>query len=114
MPRRKHYAGGGAGTAICPRTDPAAVAALDAIAASRRRPPMFSHAAGANRTKARSGYELLPSVWHADDARLLEQMLDFYPRQPPQRILDATVNRGRFWAGRSRPVTGLDIDPRYK
>jgi SAM-dependent methyltransferase len=41
-------------------------------------------------------------------------MLDFYPRMPPQRILDATVNRGRFWRGSQRPVVGLDIDPRYR
>jgi SAM-dependent methyltransferase len=59
------------------------------------------------------GYEVLPSVWYGDDAGLLERMLDFYPRRPPERILDATVNRGRFWVGSARPVTGLDIDPRF-
>ncbi|MBI4569768.1 MAG: hypothetical protein HY719_15355 [Planctomycetes bacterium] len=41
-------------------------------------------------------------------------MLDFYPRQRPTRILDATVNQGRFWVGSSRPVVGMDINPRYK
>jgi len=61
-----------------------------------------------------TGYELLPSVWQGDDGELLERMLDFYPRKPPERILDATVNRGRFWRGSSRPVTGLDIEPRYR
>jgi hypothetical protein len=56
---------------------------------------------------------MLPSVWGGGDAALLERMLDFYPRKPPRRILDATVNRGRFWEGSSRPVIGMDIDPRY-
>ncbi len=64
--------------------------------------------------KARSTYDPLPSVWYGDDAELLERMLDFYPRKPPQRILDATVNQGRFWVGSLRPVTGMDINPRYK
>jgi hypothetical protein len=59
-------------------------------------------------------YRPLPSVWLGDDAKLLELMLDFYPRTSPQRILDATVNRGRFWRGSQRPVIGLDIDPRYQ
>jgi hypothetical protein len=61
-----------------------------------------------------NGYEMLPSVWHGDDAALLERMLDFYPRKPPRRILDATVNRGRFWEGSSRPVIGMDIDPKHR
>jgi len=59
-------------------------------------------------------YDALPSVWHGDDAELLERMLSFYPRKTPRRILDATVNRGRFWAKSKRPVTGLDIDEQYK
>lgn len=58
-------------------------------------------------------YRLLPSVWHGEDAELLELMLGFYPHTPPQRILDATVNAGRFWRGSQRPVIGLDINPRY-
>jgi SAM-dependent methyltransferase len=41
-------------------------------------------------------------------------MLDFYPRTRPRRILDATVNCGRFWRGSRRPVIGLDLDARYK
>ncbi len=61
-----------------------------------------------------SNYDPLPSVWQGTDAELLERMLDFYPRKAPERILDATVNRGRFWEGSSRPVTGLDIDPKHK
>jgi SAM-dependent methyltransferase len=59
-------------------------------------------------------YDPLPSVWFGSDAELLEQMLDFYPRSKPRRILDATVNRRRFWKGSTRPVTGLDIDPAHK
>ncbi len=54
-------------------------------------------------------YAPLSSVWEGDDSGLLEHMLDFYPRRPPQRILDATMNRGRFWRGSRRPVLGLDI-----
>lgn len=59
-------------------------------------------------------YQPLPSVWHGDDEDLLEKMLDFYPRRRPQKILDATVNGGRFWRNSKRPVTGMDIDPRHK
>jgi SAM-dependent methyltransferase len=60
-----------------------------------------------------SGYVPISSVWEGDDSELLEKLLDFYPRRKPKRILDATVNRGRFWRGSSRPVTGMDIDPRF-
>jgi len=55
-------------------------------------------------------YETLPSVWYGSDAELLEKMLDFYPRQRPQVILDATMNGGRFWEGSTRRVIGMDID----
>jgi SAM-dependent methyltransferase len=55
-------------------------------------------------------YQPLSSVWHGTDAELLERMLDFYPRTPPRRILDATVNIGRFWLGSRRSVIGMDID----
>lgn len=61
-----------------------------------------------------STYDPLPSVWYGDDAGLLEEMLCFYPRKPPQDILDATVNAGRFWKGSLRKVTGMDIDPKHK
>lgn len=61
-----------------------------------------------------SEYQPLPSVWEGTDAELLERMLDFYPKTQPRRILDATVNAGRFWAGSRRPVVGLDLDPRYR
>ncbi len=57
-----------------------------------------------------SNYRPLPSVWEGTDAALLEQMLDFYPRTPPGRILDATVNRGRFWQSSQRPVIGMDVN----
>lgn len=59
-------------------------------------------------------YRPLPSVWDGDDSELLERMLDFYPRTPPEIILDATINVGRFWRGSERRVIGLDIDPRFK
>lgn len=60
------------------------------------------------------GYRPLSSVWTGEDAELLEEMLRFYPRTPPERILDATVNAGRFWIGSTRTIIGLDIDPRYR
>jgi hypothetical protein len=44
----------------------------------------------------------------------MERMLEFYPRERPALILDATVNRGRFWAESERNVLVLDIDPRYR
>ncbi|HZL38178.1 MAG TPA: hypothetical protein VFC78_22875 [Tepidisphaeraceae bacterium] len=59
-------------------------------------------------------YRPLPSVWDGSDSELLEEMLDFYPHRKPRRILDATINAGRFWIGSDRPVTGLDIDPKNK
>ncbi len=54
-------------------------------------------------------YDPLPSIWSGEDSDLLERMLHFYPRKPPERILDATVNGGRFWRGSKQPVIGLDI-----
>ena len=62
---------------------------------------------------AEPSYRPLPSVWDSDDASLLERLLDFYPKNPPRRILDATVNRGRFWRGSARPVIGMDISIRH-
>src|SRR5438876_1058249 len=61
-----------------------------------------------------SDYAPLPSVWYGEDAELLEGLLDFYPRRKPRRILDATVNGGRFWRGSKRPVIGLDIERSHK
>ncbi len=60
------------------------------------------------------GYLPLPSLWEGEDHQLLERMLSFYPRGKPDRILDATVNVGRFWRGSARPVIGLDIERRYR
>jgi hypothetical protein len=54
-------------------------------------------------------YKPLPSVWHGEDNELLEQLLLFYPRSPPKRILDATVNGARFWKGSTREIIGIDI-----
>jgi hypothetical protein len=59
-------------------------------------------------------YEPLASVWFGDDATLLERLLTSYPRGRPKRILDATINAGRFWKGSKRPVTGLDFEARYR
>src|SRR6266849_6262458 len=51
-------------------------------------------------------YKPLPSVWDGEDSELLERLLSFYPRKEPRRILDATVNGGRFWKGSEREVIG--------
>jgi hypothetical protein len=48
----------------------------------------------------------LPSVWNGEDAVLLEQMLSFYSKHEPERILDATVGGWRFWKNSSRPIMG--------
>jgi len=56
----------------------------------------------------------LGSVWDGEDADLLEEILRRYPRKRPKRILDATVNGGRFWKQSERPVTGLDIEIKHK
>ncbi len=61
-------------------------------------------------SEAEVRYAPLPSVWEGDDADLLERMLEFYPRKRPKRILDATVNGGRFWRGTKRKIVGLDIE----
>ncbi len=55
-------------------------------------------------------YQPLPSVWDGEDADLIERMLVFYPHKPAKRILDATVNGGRFWRGSKRKIVGVDID----
>ena len=60
-------------------------------------------------------YAPLDSVWYGEeDAELLEQLLSFYPHVEPRLILDATINGGRFWRGSTRPVLGMDIDPRHR
>ncbi len=73
---------------------------------------MPQHARSLNEPEAH--YEPLGSVWDGEDSELLELMLRFYPRNTPKRILDATVNGGRFWRGSKRSVVGLDIDSRHR
>ncbi|HQU47075.1 MAG TPA: hypothetical protein VNH11_27670 [Pirellulales bacterium] len=64
-------------------------------------------------TVASPTYQPLPSVWQGDDAELLEKMLCFYPKKPPRDILDATVNKRRFWRSSRRKIVGMDINPAY-
>ncbi len=59
-------------------------------------------------------YKPLPSVWAGEDSELIERLLAFYPRKRPKRILDATVNGGRFWRGSSRKIVGLDIEHSHR
>jgi hypothetical protein len=61
-------------------------------------------------TNKTAKYEPPASVWTGDDDELLERLLNFYPRTKPKRILDATVNGGRFWRGTTRTIIGLDIE----
>lgn len=68
----------------------------------------------ARAAKRQASYVPLPSVWEGEDAELLEQLIEFYPRRRPQRILDATINGGRFWRGSTRPVIGLDIESAHR
>ncbi|MCA1961458.1 MAG: class I SAM-dependent methyltransferase [Desulfomonile sp.] len=63
---------------------------------------------------AAASYKPLSSVWDGEDNELIEKMLNFYPKRPPRRILDATVNRGRFWIGSDRWVIGLDINGHHR
>src|SRR5947209_5206647 len=69
---------------------------------------------GGNGDQPAAAYRPLASVWYGSDAELLEEMLQFYPKAPPRRILDATVNAGRFWLGSRRNVIGMDIDARHR
>jgi hypothetical protein len=59
-------------------------------------------------------YQPLPSIWHGTDAELLERLLEFYPRKRPKRILDATVNSGRFWVGSERTIIGIDVEKKHR
>ena len=61
-----------------------------------------------------NGYATVGSVWHGEDAELVEELLRFYPRRTPKRILDATVNGGRLWRRGTRRVVGIDIDRAHK
>ncbi|HYK19695.1 MAG TPA: hypothetical protein VEV42_03105 [Pyrinomonadaceae bacterium] len=60
-----------------------------------------------------STYQPLSSVWEGSDADLLEAMLNFYSTIPPEPILDATYNAGRFWKRSKRRIVSMDIDPQY-
>src|SRR5262249_45449648 len=60
-----------------------------------------------------NAYQTLPSLWLGTDTELLDIMLRFSPRRLPKRILDATVNAGRFWQGTDWKVTGMDINPKF-
>ncbi len=59
-------------------------------------------------------YQPISSVWEGSDGELLEVMFKFYPSIPPEPILDATYNRGRFWKGSDRNEISMDIDPKFK
>jgi ParB family chromosome partitioning protein len=59
-------------------------------------------------------YAPISSVWEGSDGDLLEAMFKFYATIPPEPILDATYNAGRFWKGSARHVVSMDIDPQYK
>jgi len=61
-----------------------------------------------------SRYAPLSSIWEGSDGDLLEAMFTFYATIPPEPILDATYNAGRFWKGSRRQVVSMDIDPQYK
>lgn len=74
----------------------------------------FADTSGTDGENCHGGYQPIPSVWDGDDRGLLEMMLGFYPRANPHRILDATVNVGRFWRGSSRQIIGLDVNSRFR
>ena len=61
-----------------------------------------------------STYQPISSVWEGSDGDLLEAMFKFYATVPPEPILDATYNAGRFWKGSTRRIVSMDIDPQYK
>ena len=65
-------------------------------------------------TRSEREYVPLGSVWEGEDSELLERLMDLYPRKRPEKILDATLNSGRFWRGSNRPVVGLDIQGKYR
>jgi hypothetical protein len=65
-------------------------------------------------TRTKLKYQPPASVWYGDDAELLEVMLNFYPKKSPRRVLDATVNAGRFWRSSHRPIIGMDFEFRHR
>jgi hypothetical protein len=58
-------------------------------------------------------YQPISSVWQGSDGDLLEAMFRFYATIPPEPILDATYNAGRFWKDSQRHVVSMDIDPQH-
>lgn len=58
-------------------------------------------------------YEPIQSIWHGDDASLLEKMLEFYPKNPPEIIIDMTANARRFWKHSNRQIITVDKDPQF-
>lgn len=64
------------------------------------------------KSNGNSTYEPLSSIWEGSDGGLLEAMFKFYATIPPEPILDATYNAGRFWKGSKRRVVSMDIDAR--
>ena len=84
------------------RLSPGKVRTLPLLVSEGARPP------------SENGYDPLPSVWFGEDSELIDKMLRFYPRGTHKDILDATVNRGRFWRGLDWPVIGMDIDPSHE
>ena len=61
---------------------------------------------------AASTYEPISSVWEGNDGDLLEAMFNFYATIPPEPILDATYNAGRFWKGSQRRVASKEYGAR--
>jgi hypothetical protein len=59
-----------------------------------------------------STYDPISSVWEGSDGDLLEAMFKFYATIPPEPILDATYNAGRFWKGSKRRVVSMDTGTR--
>ena len=76
---------------------------------SKQQPALIPLDDEAEYSKTGSTYCPIPSVWYGEDAELLELMLQFYPHSKPRRILDATINGGRFWRNSKRRVIGIDI-----
>lgn len=60
-------------------------------------------------SKTLSAYAPLSSIWQGSDGDLLEAMFKFYATVPPEPILDATYNAGRFWKDSKRNVVSMDI-----
>lgn len=77
-------------------------------------PTLFDEAPSIPTNNGKAKYQPLDSVWEKSDGELLDAMLRFYPSIPPEPILDATYNAGRFWKGLKWNVSSMDIDPQFK